>query len=52
MDHITTEVDYDAQQKMWCVTVYVNGHWDSEHHFWTILAANEFAARRKLWVQT
>ena len=49
MKHITCEIEYDAQVEMWVVTVYVNGHYDAEHYFHTILAANEFAARRKLW---
>lgn len=49
MKHITCEIDFEEARGMWCVTVYVDDHWDSEHWFHSILAANEFAARRKLW---
>jgi hypothetical protein len=49
MKHVTTDIDYDAERKMWCVTVYVNGHWDSEHWYYSLSAAESFAEQRKLW---
>jgi hypothetical protein len=33
MKHVTTEVEYDRERKMWLVTVYVDGHWDMEQWF-------------------
>jgi hypothetical protein len=48
MRHVTTEVEYDAQVKMWCVTVYVDGHYDMDHWFHTEVVARHWAESVKV----
>jgi hypothetical protein len=48
MDHVTCEIEYDAQHNMYCVTVYVNGHWDMEAWFHDRASAELFAKQKEL----
>ena len=45
MKHVTCEVDYDEQRQMWCVTIYIDGHWDMEQWFHSENAARYWAER-------